>query len=76
MSGTELYYDGVNYAKLTVRELQDASIGVSKAFERNVLDTVDGKQTTEAFIANMSRIDGMNRTISDAFEYALDRVLE
>ena len=75
MSTAELYYDDVNYAKFSVRELQDASIANSEAFQRNVLDTVDGKQSVESFMKSMERTDGVNRTITTAFERALDNVL-
>ena len=76
MSGeNELYFDGVDYGKLSVRQLQDASIATSRTFERSVLDTVDGKQSVDTFLKDMSRIDGANAVITTAFERALDSVL-
>ena len=71
----ELYFDGVDYSKLTVRQLQDASIATSRTFEQAVLNTVDKKQSVDTFLKDMERIDGANAVITTAFERALDNVL-
>lgn len=70
-----LFYNGIDYTKLSVRELQQESIKWSNAYQSSLLEAVDKKKPIDDFLRDAEQIGAVNQVITTAYERALDRVL-
>lgn len=72
---SDLFYNGVDYAQLSVRELQEESLQCSQAFQTSLLRAMDREQSVEAFMSDREQLAAKGKVIGAAYQRALDRVL-